>query len=83
MGEPVRDASKAIHQRHLEDGIRDVLAAKRVMHQSLFEPADTGPEGDGRAQVLSSLLRGAWPALVIGVVALLVAVAALVVALVR
>jgi SpoVK/Ycf46/Vps4 family AAA+-type ATPase len=81
--EPVRDASKAIHQRHLEDGIRDVLAAKRVMHQSLFEPADTGPEGDGRAQVLSSLLRGAWPALVIGVVALLVAVAALVVALVR
>jgi len=53
------------------------------MRQSLFEPADTGLEGDGRAQVLSSLLLGAWPALVIGVVALLVAVAALIVALVR
>jgi SpoVK/Ycf46/Vps4 family AAA+-type ATPase len=81
--EPVGDASKAIHQRHLEDGIRDVLAAKRVMRQSLFEPAGTGLGGDGRAQVISSLLLGAWPALVIGVVALLVAVAALIVALVR
>jgi SpoVK/Ycf46/Vps4 family AAA+-type ATPase len=35
--EPGRDGSKAIHQRHLEEGIRDVLAGKRVMQQSLFE----------------------------------------------
>ena len=63
--------------------MRDVLAAKRVMRQSLFEPAETGLKGDARAQVLSTLLAGVWPALVIGVVALLVAVAALIVALVR
>jgi SpoVK/Ycf46/Vps4 family AAA+-type ATPase len=31
------DGSKAIHQRHLEEGIRDVLAGKRVMQQSLFD----------------------------------------------
>ena len=35
-GEPGRDASKAIHQRHLEAGIQDVLSAKKVMKQSLF-----------------------------------------------
>ena len=35
--EPGPDASKAIHQRHLEQGIRDVMAARRVMQQSLVE----------------------------------------------
>ena len=35
--EPGGDASKAIHQRHLEAGIRDVLAGKRVMRQSLVD----------------------------------------------
>lgn len=30
---------KRIHQRHLERGIEDVLAAKSVMQQSLFTPA--------------------------------------------
>jgi SpoVK/Ycf46/Vps4 family AAA+-type ATPase len=39
--EPGRDAGKAIHQRHLEEGIRDVIAARRVMKQTLFEPAET------------------------------------------
>ena len=34
--EPGRDSSKAIHQRHLDEGIREVVAGKRVMHQSLF-----------------------------------------------
>ncbi len=34
--EPGGDASKAIHHRHLEVGIQDVLAGKRVMQQSLF-----------------------------------------------
>src|SRR6185503_12117705 len=36
-GEPGRDAMKAIHQRHLDTGIRDVISARRVMQQSLFE----------------------------------------------
>ena len=35
--EPGNDAFKAIHQRHFEGGIREVLAAKRVMRQSLLD----------------------------------------------
>lgn len=35
--EPGPDTSKAIHQRHLEQGIRDVIAARRVMQQTLVE----------------------------------------------
>ncbi len=34
--EPVADAEKKIHQRHFEAAMQDVLAAKRVMEQSLF-----------------------------------------------
>jgi len=36
-GEPDHDMLKAIHQRHFEEGIREVLAAKKVMKQSLLE----------------------------------------------
>lgn len=35
--EPGADISKQINQGHLESGARDVLAAKNVMQQSLFE----------------------------------------------
>jgi SpoVK/Ycf46/Vps4 family AAA+-type ATPase len=35
--EPGSDAFKAIHQRHLEEGIREVLAGKKVMRQSLLD----------------------------------------------
>ena len=35
--EPGNDAFKAIYQRHLEEGMRDVLAGKKVMHQSLLD----------------------------------------------
>jgi SpoVK/Ycf46/Vps4 family AAA+-type ATPase len=38
--EPGPDEAKAIHQRHLEAGIRDVLASRKVMRQSLFEGED-------------------------------------------
>jgi SpoVK/Ycf46/Vps4 family AAA+-type ATPase len=34
--EPGADAAKRLHQRHLVAGMEDVLAAKRVMEQSLF-----------------------------------------------
>jgi SpoVK/Ycf46/Vps4 family AAA+-type ATPase len=37
--EPGRDAAKTIRQHHFEEGIRDVLAARRVMRQSLLPPA--------------------------------------------
>jgi SpoVK/Ycf46/Vps4 family AAA+-type ATPase len=36
--EPGSDSSKRIHQRHLEQAIEDVIAAKAVMQQSLFVP---------------------------------------------
>ena len=43
--EPGTDGLKAIHQRHFEEGIREVLAAKRVMRQSLMERHVAG-DGD-------------------------------------
>src|SRR5687767_11912930 len=36
--EPGSDALKMIHHRHLDEGMRDVMSAKRVMRQSLFTP---------------------------------------------
>ena len=35
--EPGSDNLKAIHQRHFEEGMRGVLAGKRVMQQSVLE----------------------------------------------
>lgn len=37
IAEPGADDEKRIHQRHFETGIEEVLSAKRVMDQSLFE----------------------------------------------
>jgi hypothetical protein len=34
--EPVPNSLKKIHQRHFEAGIEEVLASKRVMQQSIF-----------------------------------------------
>jgi SpoVK/Ycf46/Vps4 family AAA+-type ATPase len=50
--EPGGDGLKVIHQRHFEEGIREVLAAKRVMKQSLME--DTSPA----TEIVSELKRG-------------------------
>jgi SpoVK/Ycf46/Vps4 family AAA+-type ATPase len=79
--EPGNDAFKAIHQRHLEDGMRDVLAAKRVMRQSLLD--GNRPDVDGGLQVayarnpvLTSLV-----VMTTSVVALIVAIVALVFAI--
>jgi SpoVK/Ycf46/Vps4 family AAA+-type ATPase len=68
--EPGGDASKIIHQRHLEAGIQDVLAAKSVMRQSLFRTDDT-----------RLLQPSAALATLISVAALLLALAALLVVL--
>jgi SpoVK/Ycf46/Vps4 family AAA+-type ATPase len=81
-GEPGRDASKQIHQRHLEQGITDVLAAKHVMRQSLFQPeATTIDEATSRA--IDALHRSAWLPLVIGTIALVLAMIALVATFMR
>ncbi|MDF2440811.1 MAG: hypothetical protein JWN98_1795 [Abditibacteriota bacterium] len=58
--EPGPDAEKKIHQRHFEQAMQEVLAAKKVMEQSLFDG-----DGDGShasSQTLSALsgLNGAW-----------------------
>ncbi len=70
--EPGDDGSKAIHQRHLEDGMREVLTGKRVMQQSLFNPG-------GHATITSPVT----PTGVVAVVALLLALGALLTALLR
>lgn len=78
------DAFKAIHQRHLEDGMRDVRAAKRVMRQSLF---DVRPDADfdrGLQMAFSRFPALTTPAVMAtSVVALVIAVIALTIALVR
>ena len=50
--EPGPDADKRIHQRHFEQGMEDVLAAKRVMSQSLFDGDGTGDPGVALARVM-------------------------------
>ena len=50
--EPGADGLKVIHQRHFEEGIREVLAAKRVMKQSLME--NTAPA----TELVNELKRG-------------------------
>ena len=80
--EPGDDASRTIRQAHLEAGIRDVLAGKRVMQQSLF--AD-----DARSAAVAllknspSLTGGAAWALPLSVAAFVTAIIALIAALVR
>jgi SpoVK/Ycf46/Vps4 family AAA+-type ATPase len=45
--EPLPDPAKKIHQRHLEAGMEQVIASKRVMQQSIFaEPAVVPPAPD-------------------------------------
>ncbi len=85
--EPVADGGRSIHQRHLEEGIRDVLAAKQVMRQSIVTLAAAGGE-DIVAQWMQRMEAGLPPAqsllsISVPVIALLVAIVALVVALVR
>ncbi len=74
--EPLHDTHKLIHQRHLEEGIRDVIAGKRVMKQSLF---DVQPHVVAHTPLASA--RAAAVVLAISGAALILALIALVVAL--
>jgi SpoVK/Ycf46/Vps4 family AAA+-type ATPase len=86
--EPGSDAAKRIHQRHFEDGIRDVLAARTVMQQTIRDtPGETLDSHDTADTLLRRLAPAAerafwWPS-ALSLIALLVAIGALVVALVR
>jgi SpoVK/Ycf46/Vps4 family AAA+-type ATPase len=79
--EPVPDSSKRIYQHHFEAGIEDVIAAKRIMRQSLFEDETLAlPEGNLVADAGAS--HAAWlVAYALPGAALLVALIALAVAL--
>jgi SpoVK/Ycf46/Vps4 family AAA+-type ATPase len=70
--DPAAGGGRAIRARHLEEGIHDVLAGKRVMQQSLFS-GDIRPEPKART---------AW-ALPLSAAALVIALAALLAALVQ
>ena len=83
--EPGNDAYKAIHQRHLEDGMRDVLVGKKVMQQSLLA---TGSPATGPIPGLHPAgwgMHALMPAavMVTSVLALMLALASLLIALVR
>ena len=78
--EPGPDSAKRIHQRHLQAGIADVVAARRVMRQSIFagdEPATTLAKflGDrpSASRLVISTLACAGAALVVALLALAVA----------
>ena len=81
-GESGRDTLKAIQQRHLEDGILQVLAAKRVMRQSLFTPEAQQPLGN-QLTFWHILQAGTRAPLTISILAMVLALLALVVAINR
>jgi ATP-dependent Zn protease len=68
--EPGQDTAKMIHQRHLDEAIRDVIASRRVMRQSLAPSADARPAG----QAGSAAMLLALAALVVALVALVLAI---------
>ena len=66
--EPGPDSAKRIHQRHFDEGMRDVLAGKRVMRQSLTPSiADAPPAAAATAPVMLAVA-----ALMIAIIALIV-----------
>ena len=77
--EPGPDSAKRIHQWHLELAITDVVAAGRVMRQSLFTGKEPGSQRDPLA-VGASVSRLVAYALALAGVALFVAIVALAVA---
>ena len=80
--EPGPDSAKRIHQRHLEAGITDVVAAERVMRQSIFGDKETSLVGD-RPRIDEAASRLLTYALMLGGAALVVALIALTLALLK
>ena len=80
--EPIPDSSKRIHQHHFVTSIEEVMAAKRVMRQSLFASETISPSEPeleaGRSSYTSPLFAYALSA-----AALLLAAAALMVAILK
>ena len=85
-GEPGVETDKAIAQRHFERAAADVIAAKSVMRQSLFDESPLRPN-DPFVEALQSA-EARWRALAlmalgVGGIALIAAVAAIVIVLAR
>jgi SpoVK/Ycf46/Vps4 family AAA+-type ATPase len=80
--EPGPDSAKRIHQRHLEEAMTDVVAAERVMQQSLFADKDRSLVG-GSPLVGVATSRLLTYALTLGGAALVVALIALTLALLK
>ena len=83
--EPGNDAFKAIHQRHLEEGIREVLAARRVMRQSLMNAPPSTVVGQDLSTASGGARSTLTPTLVMmtSILALLLAIVAVIVTLAR
>jgi len=81
--EPGPDSTKRIHQRHFEAGMEDVIAAKKVMRQSLFDGAPLAPEASLVAAAAAQASRLVVYALVAAGVSVAMALAALIVALLK
>ncbi len=82
--EPGSDRLKTLSQRHLEEGVLDVLASKRVMHQRLARPSFDGTSSDPAElfrMLETRLQQGHVVSAVLAMVAVLIAVLALVVAI--
>jgi SpoVK/Ycf46/Vps4 family AAA+-type ATPase len=80
--EPLPDSSKKIHQQHFQTAVEQVLAGKRVMQQSIFSEATvTVPEPVMPPALDVEVSR--WLALGLPIAALLLALIALVVAIVK
>jgi SpoVK/Ycf46/Vps4 family AAA+-type ATPase len=81
--EPLADSSKQIHQHHFETAMEQVIAGKRVMRQSLF--AGDSLMGSEASLVAGATVSHASPLVMyaLGGTALLVALIALVMALLK
>ena len=82
--EPGADRLKVIHQRHFDEGMREVLASKRVMQQSLLEKTPSPTElveelrrGQGQisALTLPVVMMTSVSAIVLALIALAFALA--------
>jgi SpoVK/Ycf46/Vps4 family AAA+-type ATPase len=84
--EPGPDDLKAIHQRHFDDGMREVLAGRLVMRQSIADVSGTA-RGDGAADLMrlleSQVHHYSRLPLILASAALLIALVAVAVALFR
>ena len=71
---PQPDTLKLIHHHHLDEGIRDVIAGRKVMKQSLFDtPAPPGYSAEGPANAGHYVWLVSISALLIAFIALLLA----------